>query len=63
MYYGKINMLDHIKHMLHPDILKQSSVMILAMFEKRKELMYNVDEEDFTAVVTSAKTKTCTPNT
>ena len=43
--------------MLHPDVLKDSSVMILDMFERRKELMYNVDEDDFTVVSMLAKTK------
>ena len=35
--------------------------MTLNMFEKRKELMYNVDEDDFTVVTTSAKTKQKNP--
>ena len=51
-----IDVLDRIKSMLHPDILKVSSVMISDMFERRKELMYNVDEDDFTVAVTSANT-------
>ena len=35
-----------IKEMLHPDIVKKTSIMIGDMFERRKELMYIVEKEE-----------------
>ena len=32
--------------MLHPDVVKKTSIMICDMFEKRKELMYRIEEEE-----------------
>ena len=45
---------ERMKTMLHPDTVKLTSVMLQDMFEKRKELMYFVDEDDDLVEVTSA---------
>ena len=31
--------------LLHPDVVKRTSIMIMEMCEKRRELMYITDEE------------------
>ncbi len=50
---SNIEELDRMRAMLHPDVLKMTSVMIQDLFEKRKILMYDVDLEDEVAGVTS----------
>ncbi len=56
---NNIGMLERMKLMLHPDVLKQTSVMIQDLFEQRKELMYRVEEkENNISSTTSAVTTT-----
>ena len=48
------SVIERMKIMLHPDTVKLTSVMLQDMFEKRKELMYFVDDDDKLIQFTSA---------